>query len=363
MSHKDFENYSGKSTRRHARARRIDAMKMWENGTLDDRPIKERWSREFKKPKIKCLKNPLENFDEKNTFEGLVLEVHRRTSEIRLKDNSVIKAIYLATTSKELREFPAVGDSVLLGKSESGEYYIVRVLKRKSALKRPGPKDSHHRELTLAANVDQVVIVASVKDPEFNYGFVDRFLLAANLSDLPFLLVLTKVDLVETLPPAIEDFKNIVETVLPVSVVNQTGIEELKNILAGKISVFSGQSGVGKSSLINALIPHVSLKTGNVRERDGKGCHTTTSSSLLDLPGGGVVIDTPGIRELGLMNLDKATLAKIFPGFFQNDCFDCKYSDCLHQSEPCCGVRNRLEAGVLSKSRYESYLRILNARD
>jgi ribosome biogenesis GTPase len=283
--------------------------------------------------------------------------------------------MYRATTSKTLGEFPAVGDRVLLGLVNdaddegdgvgSQKYCVVRVLPRKSELKRPGPRDSFYKQQTLAANIDQVVIVASVTQPEFNYGFMDRFLLAANLNDLPFVLVLTKMDLLPNgeadLSTDIRDFMKIVDKVIPVSVKSGDGLEILRNELVGKSSVFSGMSGVGKSTLINELVPHAELRTGDVRERDGKGRHTTTSSSLFDFPGGGYVIDTPGIRSIGLMDMEPETLAKIFPGFFEDDLFTCKFSNCKHLKEPGCAVRAAVESGKISEARYASYVRILNS--
>jgi ribosome biogenesis GTPase len=400
-------------TRRDHRSRRIDVMRELESGVVDERPVKERFSREFKKAKIKRIKNPVENIGEENCIEGLVLEVHRRTCEVRLdeetKENSnlssnsstvldpstthcsaqddtnlssfvsrlssVVTAMYRATTSKTLGEFPAVGDRVLLGLVNDGDdegdgvgsqkYCVVRVLPRKSELKRPGPRDSFYKQQTLAANIDQVVIVASVTQPEFNYGFMDRFLLAANLNDLPFVLVLTKMDLLPNgeadLSSDIRDFMKIVDKVIPVSVKSGDGLDVLRNELLGKSSVFSGMSGVGKSTLINELVPDAELRTGDVRERDGKGRHTTTSSSLFDFPGGGYVIDTPGIRSIGLMDMEPETLAKIFPGFFEDDRFTCRFSNCKHLKEPGCAVRAAVESGKISAARYASYVRILNS--
>ena len=384
---------SVRTSRREHRSRRIDVMRELESGVVDERPIKERFSREFKKAKIKRIKNPVENIGEENCVEGLVLEVHRRTCEVRLLDanestplssfvyqrsglsSNTVTAMYRATTSKTLGEFPAVGDRVLLGLVNDGDdegdgvgsqkYCVVRVLPRKSELKRPGPRDSFYKQQTLAANIDQVVIVASVTQPDFNYGFMDRFLLAANLNDLPFVLVLTKMDLLPNgeadLSSDIRDFMKIVDKVIPVSVKSGDGLDVLRNELLGKSSVFSGMSGVGKSTLINELVPDADLRTGDVRERDGKGRHTTTSSSLFDFPGGGFVIDTPGIRSIGLMDLEPETLAKIFPGFFEGDHFTCKFSNCKHLKEPGCAVRAAVESGKISEARYASYLRILNS--
>ncbi|MBR4785362.1 MAG: ribosome small subunit-dependent GTPase A [Fibrobacter sp.] len=378
-----------RTSRRAHRSRRIDALREWHSGVVDELPTKERFSREFKKAKIKQLKNPVANIGEENCVEGLVVEVHRRTCEVRLPSaesslrgpvgagESTVTAMYRATTSKQLGEFPAVGDKVLLGLVNDGEddgtgvgsqkYCVVRVQPRKSELKRPGPRDSFYKQQTLAANIDQVVIVASVTQPEFNYGFMDRFLLAANLNSLPFILVLTKMDLLEhgedDLSADIRDFMSIADKVIPVSVKSGKGLDELRAELQGKSSVFSGMSGVGKSTLVNALVPSASLATGEVREKDGKGRHTTISSSLFDLPEGGIVIDTPGIRSIGLMDMEPETLAKIFPGFFDSDLFTCKFSNCLHVKETGCAVLKALDEGTLSRARYRSYLRILNSRD
>lgn len=351
------------TSRRENRARRLNVKQMWEKGSLDDQPVKERWSREFKNPRLKSIRNPTTNFNIESKMDGLVLGVHRRTCDVRLLTGETVSARYRATVVDALGEFPAVGDSVTLGLASEGEYAVIKVHPRRSALLRPGPRDRLRDELVLAANIDQVVIVASVEQPAFNYGFMDRFLLASNLNHLPFVLILNKMDLVSEMPAAIIDFIKIVDEFIPVSCETEEGFDALKKALQGKISVFSGQSGVGKSSLINKLVPEAALRIGVVRHKDGKGRHTTTYSSLFDLPGGGIVIDTPGIRSLGLIDMDSNDLAKIFPGFFKDDLFTCKFSNCLHLTEIDCSVREGVASGKISQARYESYLRILNAKE
>lgn len=352
---------SGKTPkRRQHRQRRVNALQAWQEGTLDHTPVRERWSREFRAPRIKRMKAPVDHFPPEFCTQGLAVEVHRRTCELRLASGDLVKARYRSSVVDELGFFPAVGDQVQIGRmGPQEEYTVFGVLPRQSALIRPGPRDRYHQYLTLAANVDQVVMVASVVDPEFNYGFADRFLLAAGLSELPLILVLNKMDLVTQLPEAVRDFLSLAQHVVEVSCYRGDGLSLLQSLLQNKTSVFSGQSGVGKSSLINRLVPEASLRIGEVRHKDGKGRHTTTTTSLVDLPQGGIVIDTPGIRSLGLIDLDENELARCFPGFFESDRFTCRFNNCLHLSEPGCSVLERLEQGSLSPARYQSYLRIL----
>jgi ribosome biogenesis GTPase / thiamine phosphate phosphatase len=352
--------------RRHVRAKRVNAMQMWKEGVMDDKPSKERWNREYKDARLKQVKTMISGEDVVRQEEGLVLAVHRRTCEIRL-DCAVatsVKAIYRAKLIEELGEFPAVGDRVVLGQSAGGdEWSLIQVQPRRSALKRPGPRDRINQQLTQAANVDQVVIVMTAAQPSFNYGFADRFLLAANTSRLPLIMVLNKMDLVSELPEGVRDFMELVDDFIPISCENGEGVEALRKKLVGKSSVFSGQSGVGKSTLINKLVPSAALRTGEVRYKDGKGRHTTTSATLFDLPSGGIVIDTPGIRALGLIDFEPDDLARCFPGFFPDDNFSCRFKDCKHQSEPGCTVLQGIQEGRIPLARWHSYLRILQCKD
>lgn len=354
------------SKRRHARAKRVNAMQMWKDGVVDDRPLKERWSREYKDARLKRVKAMTSDDEFVRQEMGLVLAVHRRTCEIRLdcESSEPVSAIYRAKLIEELGEFPAVGDRVVLGQAGGGEEWsLIAVQPRRSALVRPGPRDRLHQQLTQAANVDQVVIVMTAAQPPFNYGFADRFLLAANTSKLPLIMVINKMDLVDVIPDEVRDFMELVDDFVPLSCEDGSGIDVLRSKLQGKTSVFSGQSGVGKSSLINRLVPEAGLRTGEVRFKDGKGRHTTTSATLFDLPGGGVVIDTPGIRALGLIDFEPDDLARCFPGFFPDDHFTCRFKDCKHVSEPGCTVLQALEDGRIPMARWQSYRRILQCKD
>jgi len=344
--------------RRQWREKRGNAMQQMHSGVLDEKPLKERWSREGRtEAKRKKLKPLEENFLAEQKEYGLVLSVHRRSCQVRLQSGKEIKAFYLAKSVEEAKQFPAVGDIALIG----NENFIIGLKPRKSVLTRPGPRTRENQELVQAANIDQIAIVMSLENPPFNFGFADRFLLTANFNGLPFILILNKCDLMENIPNEIQEFIELTDNTILTSAESGKGIKELKEKLHGKISVFSGQSGVGKSSLINKLVPNALLNTSEVRKKDGKGRHTTVASSYLDLPQGGAVIDTPGIRALGIMNLSPDELARCFPGFFESDVFDCKFKDCKHQSEPDCAVLKRMAEGLISGARYRSYLRILSS--
>jgi ribosome biogenesis GTPase len=374
-------------TRRESRAKRVNAMKQWQDGRyLDEHTGKERWSREAKKPRRKVQKKSSQVFKSGARKQGVVLMVHRRSCIVSLNwehskafheisdgdihslgpEGEVILQDYVSCRYSTVLESgenagrPAVGDNVLVAEEEdSGELFVLEVLPRKSALTRPGPDDRIHKQLVLAANIDQIVVVGSVAQPDFNPGFLDRVLLAARINNIDLYLVLNKMDLLgDEAPESVLDFDGLVKDMLPLSAASGEGLENLEEILKGKRSVFTGQSGVGKSSLVRKLIPGMGLRVGEVRQKDGRGRHTTTSSSLFKLPFGGEVIDTPGIRGLGVLNLPPAELAEIFPEFQRVES-NCRFRNCLHLKEPGCAVLQALEEERISARAYGSYLRIL----
>jgi ribosome biogenesis GTPase len=266
-----------------------------------------------------------------------------------------------------------VGDRVLveLHGSVSGspvEGVVEAVLPRSSQLVRAAPDDkSSGRVHVLAANIDRLVIVAALADPPLRPGLIDRFLVEAALQDLPPLVVLNKVDLEGTtdeegrpLTRAVLDpYRESGLAVIATSCSTGEGIAALRERLGIGTSLVVGHSGVGKSSLINAVSPGTTQRVGEVTEYHGRGQHTTTSARLLRLAGSdGWLVDSPGLREFSLDDVAPSDLARLFPGFGERP-DSCRFSDCRHRSEPGCAVLAAVESGELSRERHATYLRVL----
>jgi ribosome biogenesis GTPase / thiamine phosphate phosphatase len=261
----------------------------------------------------------------------------------------------------------AVGDRVELGGLASGAPEVAAVLPRTSRLSRPDPQNPH-LERVLVANVEIVVIVVSVRMPPLRPRLVDRCLVAVERGGARPLICVNKLDLVES-PQAAEAELSVLDVyasmgvpVLRCSAAERLGIAELRRHLAGRLVAFVGHSGVGKSSLLNALAPGLEQRTGQVREMDGRGRHTTTGATLHRLADGTQIIDTPGIRSLGLWKVGTRELRWYFPDFAEHAAA-CRYRDCLHESEPRCEVRAAAGDGRISAQRYGTYLRILATLD
>ena len=251
-----------------------------------------------------------------------------------------------------------VGDEVACEADEGGDYVIADILPRRNYVIRRASnlsKESH----IIAANVDQALLMASLRSPETPTEFVDRFLVTCEAYKVPVTILLSKLDLQDA--EAVAEFRTVYEgagyRVLEVSVREGRGVEEVRELLAGRTTLVSGNSGVGKSTLIQAIDPSLDIRTGEISESHHKGRHTTTFSTMYPLAGGGAVIDTPGIKGFGLIDIDEAELWHYFPEMMRV-APACRFYNCTHTHEPGCAVTEAVKAGEIAWPRYESYLKI-----
>lgn len=254
----------------------------------------------------------------------------------------------------------AVGDEVLIEPDErGGAWAIAEMRPRRSRLARREPGGGFG-ERVLAANIDQVVIVFAAAEPEPHPRMLDRFLVIAAANDLPARIVINKVDLVgvERAREQFAPYERAGYHVHLTSVRDGVGLDELRRELVGRVSVLTGPSGVGKSSLLNALHPGLELRVGEISRSVMKGRHTTVGAAMHPLPGGGYVMDTPGLREVGVWSLPPDALDRCFLEL-RAYVGHCRFGDCRHRVEPGCAVRQAVESGVVSPARYESYVKLL----
>lgn len=256
----------------------------------------------------------------------------------------------------------AVGDEVVV-EVKDGASYIVSIETRRNYIIRRASNLSKESQI-LAANIDQALLIVTLKEPVTNTTFIDRFLATAEAYNVPAVIVINKVDLLadEDEKEYLEAVKMLYETigykVVKMNALSGEGLDELRAVLVGKTTLLSGNSGVGKSSIINLVLPGLNLKTGSVSESHHTGMHTTTFSEMFELPEGGRVIDTPGVKGFGTIDFDKAEVAHYFKEIFAISA-DCKYNNCTHTHEPGCAVLAAVENHYISESRYSSYLSIL----
>lgn len=261
----------------------------------------------------------------------------------------------------------AVGDRVSVSRNDSDTAYITAIIPRRNYIIRRATNLSKEAQI-ISANLDQALLIATLAHPTTSTTFIDRFLATAEAYRVPAVLVINKIDLLSdpddiALADAVAYlYRSIGYTVILASAATGEGIDELRSTLSNKTTLLSGNSGVGKSTIINTLLPGLNLRTAQISDIHDTGMHTTTFSEMFRLPDGGYIIDTPGVKGFGTVDFNKAEASHYFPEIFRVG-RNCRYSNCTHTHEPGCAVRDALEQNLISQSRYTSYLSILDDTD
>ena len=304
-------------------------------------------------------------------MQGLVIKSTGNQYNVRMESGEVL--VCRIRGNLRLKDFEAtnpvtVGDKVEIDMNdvEGGIHWISKLIDRKNYIIRKSVKLSRQVQI-IGANIDRAFVVATPVSPKTSLGFIDRFLSTAEAYRIPGAIIWNKADIYdESVRAYIAETKALYEPigykVFVASSVSGEGIEELKAEMAGKVNLFSGHSGVGKSSLINYLIPGLNLKTAVLSSQHQKGVHTTTFAEMHSMENGGFIIDTPGIREFGTIDFDTYEVSHFFPDIFAVS-KGCKFNNCLHFSEKDCAVKTAVDEGKIAFSRYDSYLSILSGQD
>ena len=299
-------------------------------------------------------------------MKGLILRSTGKWYKVRLENDKLVDAQLkgkIRLLELDVTNPIAVGDQVVLQKSDN-TWMIESIEKRKNFIIRISPKKKFLNQI-IAANIDQAILIVTLHKPRTSSGFIDRFLLTAEAYHIPTVIVFNKQDVlrerdIEKQEELISIYKKIEYKILLTSATTGDGVSELKALLKGKTSLLSGHSGVGKSTLTNAVDSTLQLKTKDVSKKFNKGVHTTTHAEMYPLPFGGHVIDVPGIKEFGIPYFDKYEVAQYFIEF-KKYAEQCKFSDCLHIEEPSCAVKNAINANEIHTERYINYLNIIDS--
>lgn len=288
-----------------------------------------------------------------------VLTDEGNTVECKIKGNFRLKGIRSTNPV-------AVGDRVGIICNQEGTAFINEIDERRNYIIRKSPNLSKQSHI-IAANVDQVFLIVTVNYPETSTTFIDRFLASAEAYRIPVVLVFNKTDLLSDDEKHYQEmmvalYENIGYECMQVSAIHEDTLTELEKHLKDKITLFSGNSGVGKSTLLNQLLPGVNLRTAEISDAHNTGMHTTTFSEMLALPYGGWVIDTPGIKGFGTFDMEPEEICGYFKEIFSFS-KECRFNDCTHTHEPGCAVRKAVEEHYISESRYNSYLSMLKDKE
>ncbi|MFM2282889.1 MAG: hypothetical protein RL222_393 [Bacteroidota bacterium] len=261
----------------------------------------------------------------------------------------------------------AVGDFVTLEKTVNNEYIINEIHPRHNYIVRQSPRNKHQRHI-IASNVDQALLIVTIAQPRTSLGFIDRFIAAAESFHIPVKIVLNKTDLIREKEQEQADYLKVVYnqlgyTVIEASTVTGQGIDVIRETLRDKTTLVAGHSGVGKSTIVNAINAELNLKTGKISEKWGKGMHTTTFATMFEIMPDSFIIDTPGIKEFMLLQVEPEEVSGYFTDIKQY-AEGCQFNNCLHRNEPNCAVKEAVENAKIAPTRYENYLNIIdNIRD
>ena len=282
-----------------------------------------------------------------------------RTIESKIKGNFRLKGIRSTNPV-------AVGDVVQIAENQEGTAFITDIEDRRNYIIRRSQNLSKQSHI-LAANVDQAFLVVTLRYPETSTTFIDRFLASAEAYDVPVVLVFNKTDLLNDddrhlLEMMMTLYENIGYRCFAISAANNEGVDALMPVMKDKITLLSGNSGVGKSTLINLILPEANLRTAEISDAHNTGMHTTTFSEMLQLPCGGYLIDTPGIKGFGSFDMEPEEITSYFPEIFRFS-KNCRFSNCTHTHEPGCAVLDAIEKHYIAQSRYQSYLSMLADKD
>lgn len=296
---------------------------------------------------------------------GRIIQTTGSWYQVLLNDGKIISARLKGKFKLEESDTTnpiAVGDYVEIEETIHAEFIISKILPRQNYIIRQSPRNKHQRHI-IASNIDLALLIITISQPRTSLGFIDRFIAAAESFQIPVKIIVNKIDLLNSKEQNQLAYINAVYTtlgyeVICTSAIKGDGIAQLKNTLSGKTTLVAGHSGVGKSTLLNSINPSLNLKTGKISEKWGKGMHTTTFATMFEFMPNTFIIDTPGIKEFMMLQVEPEEVSGYFIEI-KKIAANCQFNNCLHQNEPNCAVKDAVENNLIAPTRYENYLNII----